>query len=156
PLVLVVVLALAAIFFWVLNNGVGLSPRTSVWLTGGLLVAAAIVIQRKRRAPVWPEQTPGLSGTYAMTMLVGIGLFYAAILFMAVALVVLSGGLVFLMLSSPNLSLWLIGFLGLAGVLAWLFFSMVLAEPAKGKRGIVVNSADIARLRQAIDEATRK
>jgi tetratricopeptide (TPR) repeat protein len=104
----------------------------------------------------WPAEPPALSGFYALTLLAGIGLFYAAVLFLAVGLVVLIGGLIFLLLSAPTMSLSLLLLLGVVGVLTWFFFAMILVTPPRTKLGIAVSGTDIARLRDAVNEVTRR
>jgi tetratricopeptide (TPR) repeat protein len=156
PLVLAVAIGIAAVLFMIMDKAVGLSPRSSVVLTGAVLLAGVILVQRKRQSPIWPEQVPALSSWYALTMLAGVGLFYAALLFLFVGLVVLIGGVIFLLLSSPNLSLILFIELLVVGVLAWMFVSMLISPPPKEIRGIVVDAADIGRLRLLVDEVTRK
>lgn len=98
---------------------------------------------------------PALGPAYGLALLAGIGFFYVTLLFLFVGLVVLAGGLFFLLVTAPQMSLGLMALLALVIVLGWFFLSMVFAGPPREKLGIAV-AGTIPRLREAVDEVVRQ
>ncbi|OAI45402.1 hypothetical protein AYO44_12920 [Planctomycetaceae bacterium SCGC AG-212-F19] len=141
--------------FYVVSMFIGLSHLHCALL--GLIGVGVVTLgvhYFEKQEPIGAEEPPALVGLYPMAILAGVGLFYAALLFMFVVLAVVVVGLFYLLLA--EFSIYLLVSLAVFVAIAWLFVSMVLAGPAKGKRGIAVRTPEIAQLRQTIDGVARQ
>jgi Zn-dependent protease with chaperone function len=98
-----------------------------------------------------------LAKAYALSLVAGLFLFYAAIPFLVVGLLAATAGLLYLIFMLPRIPIKLIVIVvvvGLGG--AWAVFKSIFARPATGAFGIAKAPADCPRLYESLADVARR
>jgi tetratricopeptide (TPR) repeat protein len=107
----------------------------------------------KQAAVDLPPEQP--SRPYAVVLIGGLVLFYAAVILLLAALVAAFAAIIFLILNG-GLSFTLYCGLAVPGILAWVYLTMLYSPRRRDDAGIGANPADCTRLQQVVDEITHR
>jgi Zn-dependent protease with chaperone function len=103
------------------------------------------------------SQEGSLARLYALALVAGLILFYAAVPFLVVGLLGLTAGLLYLIFLLRRIPIKLVVIVVIAGGgAAWAVLKSVFARPGRGSFGLPKTSADCPRLHQVLTDVARR